>query len=694
MELLRTDPYNEDAWIWLTHALPSDDLRISAMEVCLKYNPESEKARQRLNYLTSLSEQLGKISPLGEVGDFPPAAQRPIEGEPVRGGTQEASHSLLPIPRVELDEAARVDLLRESLADEGDDFALLREGLFDEEPSQALASASSLPQEGTEQEDEIPPMLAEMGSDREVGRIDLSEAISAVEAREETPAEPSPESEVGSPSLLAGLAWEGGQIDLSEAILALEAQEETHAEPSPESEIGSPSLLAGLAWEGGPDLPALRERISGGDTAPGEAQASPQVPALDGAAQEIAVEPSILAVLGQAEPKGETGGYDLRQEILQERTVEPEVSSSLPANSEEVGQQAGGRKGSRRGGGKLRTSLRAILVIFYALVLLGAGWSIYQGGPAGVLAWFHNLPRMARSLVSPEPTPTHAPDLAANATAAALRSGSGVLLFTSRRSGRSGLYLERMDGSEPVQLLEAGSADVLISDLAWAPDGSQFVFVRGSGEKTDLFTALADGSGVVAQTNDQAGNAHPSWSPQGDQLVFTSRRDGGQDLYLLDLATARLKRLTENAGNNSAPAWAPDGSQIAFTSDRDGFLGLYLMNPDGSQVIRLTSKNRSVSSPAWSPDSSQLIYTSTNQNDRLLYLSSRDGKVSNRVTFGPARDDHAAWSADGKWIIFDSERKEPGKPTLYLMRPNGEEMHLFDPQAGWAEYPAWFAGGK
>ena len=51
LALLKSDPRNELAWLWLVETLPNDAQRIAALEQCLKVNPASVKARQGLERL-------------------------------------------------------------------------------------------------------------------------------------------------------------------------------------------------------------------------------------------------------------------------------------------------------------------------------------------------------------------------------------------------------------------------------------------------------------------------------------------------------------------------------------------------------------------------------------------------------------------------------------------------------------------
>lgn len=75
VSLLKANPKNELAWLWLVRAMPTDDQRINALEQCLKVNPNSDTARRALEQLRSKRT----------VGAMPDSASRPITPEPLPG---------------------------------------------------------------------------------------------------------------------------------------------------------------------------------------------------------------------------------------------------------------------------------------------------------------------------------------------------------------------------------------------------------------------------------------------------------------------------------------------------------------------------------------------------------------------------------------------------------------------------------
>ena len=51
MQIIQQNPRDETAWLWLSDCLPDDQQRIQAFETCLRFNPESHRARIALDLL-------------------------------------------------------------------------------------------------------------------------------------------------------------------------------------------------------------------------------------------------------------------------------------------------------------------------------------------------------------------------------------------------------------------------------------------------------------------------------------------------------------------------------------------------------------------------------------------------------------------------------------------------------------------
>jgi Tol biopolymer transport system component len=132
--------------------------------------------------------------------------------------------------------------------------------------------------------------------------------------------------------------------------------------------------------------------------------------------------------------------------------------------------------------------------------------------------------------------------------------------------GGRGLWVSRVDGSEPARLTEA--TPDRDEGPAWSPDGSVIVFSRNRTGHNELFTINADGSNLNRITSNEVGqDFRPAWSPDGSSIVFVRNSGGPIDLWIVGADGRGERQLTEfrtqTIGAPSYPDWSPDGARIA-----------------------------------------------------------------------------------------------------------------------------------
>jgi Tol biopolymer transport system component len=200
-----------------------------------------------------------------------------------------------------------------------------------------------------------------------------------------------------------------------------------------------------------------------------------------------------------------------------------------------------------------------------------------------------------------------------------------------------------------------------------------------------------------------AGRPHPEIG--GEVLYYCSdwpNVNGG--LYLLDVETGGVRALTSDLAWNLDGAWSPDGSRIAFQSTRDGRDDIYVMDLGGGRVKRLTDGRGYNEYPSWSPDGQWILFNSTRDGVpadsggtgyyRDLYVMRPDGTNIHRLTRHVGTFAFAAWNPDGRALALQSDRA--GLWDIYTMGVDGtglQQRTHHEKTAGSAAFPRWSPDG-
>lgn len=257
-------------------------------------------------------------------------------------------------------------------------------------------------------------------------------------------------------------------------------------------------------------------------------------------------------------------------------------------------------------------------------------------------------------------------------------SKDALLVFQSKRTGITKLFVSALDGSGLRQLTRDASED---GTPKWSFDGSRIAYTsRSSDGNEDIWIVNADGSGARNLTNHAASDSHPSWSPDGQEIVFCSTRGDGEndDVYVVKADGTNLRRLTDNGLVwDTFPSFSPDGRQILFRRllrhrTPEGTLfnsEIMVMSADGREVKNLSRDAYFDGWPAWSPDGTRIVFSSNRTDNYQVYVMNADGSAPVRVVESPFTDVRPQWLPDGSGIVFNRERD--GRIELWQVRLPG-----------------------
>jgi TolB protein len=128
------------------------------------------------------------------------------------------------------------------------------------------------------------------------------------------------------------------------------------------------------------------------------------------------------------------------------------------------------------------------------------------------------------------------------------------MVFLSGRGGTPQIYRMNMDGTD-ISRLTTGEGDC--ANPAWNPDGQHIAFVWSRGFEPgnfNIFIMDIASQELVQLTHGAGRNENPNWAPDGVHLVFSSKRGRNTQIYSMLADGTGLQQLTTQ-GNNEKPVW-------------------------------------------------------------------------------------------------------------------------------------------
>ncbi|HXK60406.1 MAG TPA: hypothetical protein PLP42_10995, partial [Acidobacteriota bacterium] len=230
----------------------------------------------------------------------------------------------------------------------------------------------------------------------------------------------------------------------------------------------------------------------------------------------------------------------------------------------------------------------------------------------------------------------------------------------------------------PSRLITSTQADL---NPDYSPDGSKIVFSSRRTGSSEIWMSDAEGQNPVQLTSLGQHSGTPRWSPDGRTIAFDSRPEGHSDIFVMDVATRSLFRLTDHPADDVVPSWSNDGNWVYFGSDRTGKWEVWKVSRHGGETSQVTENGGW--NAAESPDGKYLYYLKAPYSPlwRMPLAGGPESVVINELIFWPN------WRLVPEGIFFARDR------SFFLADYDGRARRLLgtiEREPEW-EGPQWIA---
>jgi TolB protein len=266
---------------------------------------------------------------------------------------------------------------------------------------------------------------------------------------------------------------------------------------------------------------------------------------------------------------------------------------------------------------------------------------------------------------------------------------TGRLAFTSKRSGRSEVYVSDLFLGEAKQLTRDG-AHVLTP--RWSPDGARVIYTSyfRSGAP-DVFVSNVSTGARETLISFRGTNSGAHFSPNGQQIALIMTGEGSPEVYVTNAQGRSPSRKTRSDAVKSSPCWSPDGSQILFAMEPGP--QLYVMPASGGAPRRLSiGVSTYAAEPDWSRTDRNKIACTVRigrQYQIAVYdFSTGTGKVVSKASFDGVEP---SWLADGRHLVYTA-RDRSSSFLCILDTETGNSTRLGGVDSGAMQATVWTPG--
>jgi len=188
--------------------------------------------------------------------------------------------------------------------------------------------------------------------------------------------------------------------------------------------------------------------------------------------------------------------------------------------------------------------------------------------------------------------------------------GNKIVFMSNRADAKSGngdIYIIDPFGNDPINLTKNRPSTEEWGPT-YSPDSEKVYFVSGTEEKSEIYSANADGSLQTKLTDNSTDDWYPKVNNAGDKLTYVCKNpentSGPDQICIMDLESKTSQAIPNQPtnGDNDDPVFSSDGNAVYFVHLEDEkTYNLYSINVDGTSPEKITEGDQTVLSPAVIP---------------------------------------------------------------------------------------------
>ncbi len=249
-------------------------------------------------------------------------------------------------------------------------------------------------------------------------------------------------------------------------------------------------------------------------------------------------------------------------------------------------------------------------------------------------------------------TPEHEPAGGDNAYSPSIAKQGNRLVY-SHGSATWSILAADLNGKGPEVEAEILTSSEQDASPHVSPAGEKIAFQSWRSGSQEIWTAKIDGSDPIQLTNAGASAGSPSWSHDGHHIAFDGRPASFAHIYVIGADGGVPRAVTNGSFNDIVPSWSVDDRWIFFGSNRSGSWQVWKTPSDGSGFAQQVTVGGGMVAIE-SADAQWLYFTHYAESGLWRRLLS--GGPEHKIFDGPPTGNLNYWTLAGRYVYSLSQQ--------------------------------------